>query len=452
MVRAVATWWRDRRGPDAHVESRPPRTVDEHRDGPPGPESPDVPGIADAQRPVPPSTTPASTASTASTRHGVGSLPPTDGPNEPIWAAGSQVPEPDLPPLQDEVRADLCVIGLGGSGLAAVAEALERGLTVVGLDAGPVAGRASGRNGGFLLAGMARFHHDAVRHFGRDRAVAWYRATLEELDHIAATNPDVRRVGSVRLAVDDTEFADIQRQVAAMRADGLPVEEWEEGDERGLLVPTDAAANPLARCRRLADAVTTAGANLFAHSPARTLSGRRVTTAGGVIDCDRVVVAVDGALGTVLPEVAGRVRSVRLQMLGTAPTAEVALPRPVYARYGLDYWSQGDDGRIALGGGRDHGADEEDGAQPVPSTPVQEYLDDLLRDRLGVQAEVTHRWAATVGFTASGLPVCEQVRPGVWAVGGYSGTGNVVGSMLARVAVELAHRGSSDRADALFAA
>lgn len=372
--------------------------------------------------------------------------------NTPIWeVAAPATDRVDLPPLEEAVHADLCVIGLGGSGLAAVIAALDRGLSVVGVDAGPIAGRAAGRNGGFLLAGTALFHHDAVRRFGRDQALAWYAATVDEIDRLAAEDDQVRRVGSLRVAVDDTEFADIERQLAVMGDDGLPVEPYEGPEGRGLVVPTDAAMNPLTRCRRLARRAMDGGARLYAHSPARTVSDRRVTTTtAGTVHCEQVVVAIDGALGSVLPEMAGRVRPVRLQMLGTAPTDQVALTRPVYSRYGLDYWSQQPDGRIALGGGRDHGAEEEEGARPEPSAAVQGHLDDLLRTRLGVSAPVTHRWAATVGFTTSGLPVCQQVRPGVWAVGGYNGTGNVIGAMLARIAVELAHGGSSDLADVLF--
>jgi glycine/D-amino acid oxidase-like deaminating enzyme len=49
-----------------------------------------------------------------------------------------------------------------------------------------------------------------------------------------------------------------------------------------------------------------------------------------------------------------------------------------------------------------------------------------------VQAPITHRWAATVGYTHDGLPVVSEVRRGVWAVGGYSGTGNVIGALMGR--------------------
>jgi len=91
------------------------------------------------------------------------------------------------------------VIGLGGSGLAAVAGLLERGLSVVGVDAGRVAAGAAGRNGGFLLGGPALFLHDAIKRWGADAAVGLYRETLAELDRLETVlGPDVvRRVGSI---------------------------------------------------------------------------------------------------------------------------------------------------------------------------------------------------------------------------------------------------------------
>ncbi|MBV9773967.1 MAG: FAD-binding oxidoreductase, partial [Gemmatimonadetes bacterium] len=67
---------------------------------------------------------------------------------------------------------------------------------------------------------------------------------------------------------------------------------------------------------------------------------------------------------------------------------------------------------------------------------------------IGVRAPITHRWAASVGYTADGLPVLEEVRPGVWAIGGYSGTGNVIGAICGRAAAQLAACGRSELAEA----
>ena len=117
----------------------------------------------------------------------------------PVWGDPAAWENP--PALQGDVSADLCVVGLGGSGLAAVGAALEAGASVVGIDAGPIAGGAAGRNGGFLLAGGAIFHHAAVAAWGEERAVGIYQESLAELDRLAAElGPIVRRVGSLRMA------------------------------------------------------------------------------------------------------------------------------------------------------------------------------------------------------------------------------------------------------------
>ena len=73
------------------------------------------------------------------------------------------------------------MIGLGGSGLAAVGEVLRRGLSVVGVDAGRVAAGAAGRNGGFLLGGPAIGVHQAAAGWGLELALQVYRQSLDEI-------------------------------------------------------------------------------------------------------------------------------------------------------------------------------------------------------------------------------------------------------------------------------
>lgn len=355
---------------------------------------------------------------------------------KPVWDDGVWA---GLPALEGDVDADLCVVGLGGSGLSAVAEGLRLGAAVVGVDAGAVAAGAAGRNGGFLLAGAADAYHRTVARVGRERAAAVYQTTLDELDRMAADEPDlVRRTGSLRIAASSAEEADCELHLTALRDDDFNVERYDGPEGTGLLFPDDGATNPLARARRLAVTAAHAGARLFERSPVSTLTGTSVTTAAGRVQCGQVVVAVDGGLEAVVPELDGRVRTARLQMLATAPTDEVALPRPVYARWGYDYWQQLPDGRIALGGCRDMFADDEWTLDSRPSQQVQTALERILREQLRVTAPITHRWAAPAGFAHDLDPVLEEVRPRVFACGGYSGTGNVLGAVYGRQAVRLA--------------
>jgi gamma-glutamylputrescine oxidase len=148
-----------------------------------------------------------------------------------------------------------------------------------------------------------------------------------------------------------------------------------------------------------------------------------------------------------VPELAGRVRTARAQMLATTPASR-RLGRPVYARWGYDYWQQLPDGRVALGGARDRGGDAEWIDEAVPTAAVQSELDRLL-EGLGIDGGVTHRWAGTIAFAEERLPVVEEVRPGVVACGAYSGTGNLLGPLAGRAAVEIAVDGASDLADVL---
>lgn len=378
------------------------------------------------------------------------SVPPEEPRNNvPVWEDAAWE---GLPALAEDLVADVCVVGLGGSGLAAVHELLDRGARVVGVDAGAVAGGAAGRNGGFLIAGLAEFHHDAVARFGRKRATGLYRLTMEEIERIASETPQaVRLTGSLRIAASDEEELDCRLQLDAMRADALPAEPYEGEEGRGLLISTDGVYHPMHRCRTLARDAVARGARLFERSAAENISGTEVRTATGRVRCGAVVACIDGALARMFPELSTRVRSARLQMLATAPTDAVRLRRPVYTRWGYDYWQQLPDGRLVFGGFRDVAEQEEWTDAAEPTTRVQELQERFIREKLGVHEEITHRWAATVSFSNSGLPILEEVRTAVWAAGAYSGTGNVLGALCGRAAARLSTGERAEIADLLRA-
>src|SRR5215203_6959893 len=157
----------------------------------------------------------------------------------PVWGDPADWENP--PALAGDASADLCVVGLGGSGLAAVGAALEAGASVVGIDAGPIAGGAAGRNGGFLLAGGALFHHDAVAAWGEERAVGIYGESLRELDRLEAELGTliVRRVGSLRIPASPEEEQHCADQLTMLRRHGFPGEPADGPTGRGLFVPGD---------------------------------------------------------------------------------------------------------------------------------------------------------------------------------------------------------------------
>lgn len=371
--------------------------------------------------------------------------------DDPVVAAWA-----GLPPLPGDRTADACVVGLGGSGLAAVAALAERGLSVVGVDAGRVGAGAAGRNGGFLLAGPACYLHAAITRWGAAAAVGLYRATLHELARLSdLLGPDVvRRSGSIRLAglpgepESEPEAADRAAEsrdcaahAAALREHGFAVEDYDGALGRGLFLPDDAAMNPARRALGLATALRGTAA-LHEHTRVTGIEPGRVITERGTVSAGRVIVAVDGRLEEMLPQLSARVRTARLQMLATAPVAPGRLPCPVYGRWGYDYAQQSADGRLSVGGGRDRFLDAEWTPDAAPSADVQDYLAHVAARMAGSPVAITHRWAASVGFTADGRPLCVETAPGVIAIGGYNGTGNLVGPAAARAAVALAVEGT----------
>ena len=357
-----------------------------------------------------------------------------------------------LPALVEHVEADACVVGLGASGLAAVDELSDRGLSVVGLDAGRVGAGAAGRNGGFLLGGGAPFLHDAIERWGKEDAVALYRATLAEIDRVTERlgGEVIIRSGSIRLAGlpgeprNEREAEDRERELLdcvahrkALETNGIAVEAYDGELGQGLFLPDDASMNPATRVLELAGLVASR-ATLYEQSEVTSISPGRVDTAAGSVRAPLVVVAVDGALEQVLPVLAGRVRTARLQMLSTAPLAPGRLPCPVYGRWGYDFAQQNSEGRFYVGGGRDSQGDDEWTLNTEPTEPVQDEIEQIARRMAGREVEVATRWGASVSFTEDRRAVCAQVDDSVFACGGYSGTGNLVGPVAARAAVAYA--------------
>ena len=203
---------------------------------------------------------------------------------------GWELPTPPLPRLEGRIEANVCVIGLGGSGLSALARLQKnRVRNLVGIDAVGVAAGAAGRNGGFLLAGPAHFHHRAVQTWGRAAAVELYRLTEARIEEMARRWPDLVDLrGSVRLPGSAAEADDIAAHHQALLDDGFTALPYAgPRGERGLLVPGDGVFHPAERCLQLADRVWDKGAWLYGGDPVEVIDGTTVRTAHGGLQSPR---------------------------------------------------------------------------------------------------------------------------------------------------------------------
>ena len=94
----------------------------------------------------------------------------------PSYYAARADPALAFPAIAESVRADVCVIGGGYTGLSAALHLAEAGVDVVLVEAERVGWGASGRNGGQLHSGQRRDQDWLEAAFGRERALALFPA------------------------------------------------------------------------------------------------------------------------------------------------------------------------------------------------------------------------------------------------------------------------------------
>jgi gamma-glutamylputrescine oxidase len=384
----------------------------------------------------------------------------------PLW---HDDPYEERAALAGACETDVLVIGAGIAGLSCAWHLAERGVDCTVVEARTAAGGASGRNGGFLVAGAAPAHQDAVRLFGHDVAVGIYRATLASEQRIYEIAEEIgagahfAHVGCLRVTWEPDELEHARAQYEAMRADDLPAEWVDEADlpaivrrpgRAGVFSPPDATMHPARWVRAFSRAIAQRGVRIFERSPvpepleAERNCGFAVRAGGGTVHAQRVVVAADGALPQLVPHYAPCVRTKRLHMVATAAIAERLVPCAIGARWGYEYLQQRPDGRIAVGGFSDQdgkrAADSYTTAEE-PSPAIHARIERFLRDDLGVQAPVTHRWIGLVGYSRDERPFAGAVpgHDGLFVAGGYNGTGNLNGFTAGRVVSELLATGQS---------
>ena len=186
--------------------------------------------------------------------------------------------------------------------------------------------------------------------------------------------------------------------------------------------PQDAELLPATWVRTLAAAAADRGATLFEHSPVTGLERRGdgcvVHAGSGTVQAQAVVVACDGLIPRLLPQLDGILYPVRGQVLATEPLHPGPLAYPTHSQSGFMYYRPTDDGRVVVGGGRLEQLEHEYTDQETVTAGVQARLDAFLAEWLGLGgARVTHRWAGIMGFSADLLPVvggCRTAQACTW--------------------------------------
>lgn len=334
-------------------------------------------------------------------------------------------PTPTFQPLDSDLDTDVLVVGGGITGITLAYTLAEKGSSVGVLESGPLAGEASGRNAGFLLAAPAEPYRERIEFWGREGARAVLQIgrrshqRLRELVQRHGIDCEYEQKGSLRLSRSSVETEDIRASLTELRHDGFPMREVAVADavaeaarplfDAAFEVPEDGQVHPVRLLHGIAVAAIEKGARIHSHSrvmQARWQAGLwEVAANGHTARARTLVLATNAYTPQLVPSLTPLIAPRRGQMVATAPLTERITDRPVYAQYGYQYWRQTADRRLIIGGWRDVDFDAESGYGTETTPRIQEAIEQGLAQLVPGGAPIEHRWAGTMGFARDGRPL-----------------------------------------------
>ncbi|HKX56883.1 MAG TPA: FAD-binding oxidoreductase, partial [Xanthomonadales bacterium] len=291
------------------------------------------------------------------------------------WYAASANRHLNLPALQGEETADVCIIGGGYTGLSSAIHLAERGYQVVLLEAERMGWGASGRNGGQCTVGQRQPQEYLEEKFGPELARQLWDLGVEAVDLVRelisrfGISCDLKR-GNLQLAAKNSDAEWYRRHAGHMQANyGLDCR-FVSGEELeflsgtnsfrgGLLEHASAHLHPLNYALGLADAARSLGVRLYEQSRVSAYdqaSPTTVQTQRGRVRAGHVVLACNGYLGRLERRVAGRIMPINNFVLasGILSQAQQQQFNPqdlcMYdAKFVVNYWKLSGDGRLLFG-------------------------------------------------------------------------------------------------------
>jgi putative aminophosphonate oxidoreductase len=381
-----------------------------------------------------------------------------------LWLDEALPGEEPAPPLQGDVRADVCIVGGGYTGLWTALELAHAGADVVLLEAGVCGGGASGRNGGFVLSWWSKFG-TLKKLFGVDEGLRLARAAAESVHAIGAfctehgIDAHYRGEGWLWAATNEAQVGAWEPVVAALAASGeepfqplSPGEVAERaGSDRyiaGVWEASGATVQPAALALGLRRVARERGVRVHEGSPVTAIERSRppvVRTADGSVSTERVVVAT-GAWAISVPELRRALVVVSSDMIATEPAPELVHDRGLGvsdSRLLVHYHRTTPDGRIALGrGGGTLAYGHRVGDRFDGASPQRHVVEASLRRLFPHLAEVpvAASWQGPIDRSLNGIPFITRLggRPDLLACAGYSGNGVGPSYLAGRILADLA--------------
>lgn len=390
---------------------------------------------------------------------------PNNHPNS--YYLASAIDMPSFPMLDGSATCDVCIIGAGFTGLSAAIHLAERGYNVVVLEGRRVGWGASGRNGGQIGTGQHRDQGDLEDEVGKENARnLWYMfKEARSLIRDQVSKHDIEcdlQTGGLSVAYKQRDVDWFQRYAEKLHRDydtseihTVSKNEINQmlGSQRfhGGLLDTDAGhLHPLNYALGLARAARDAGVRIYENSLVRAYDNSApvtVRTQSGNVTANFLVLACNGYLGKLEPQIASKIMPINNYVLATEPLGEDVARSLIRdnvcvadTKFVVDYWRTSNDHRLVFGGGESYS----------PNFPsdiknfVRKYMLRVYPQLSDVK--IDYAWGGTLGITMTRMPHLGRLTPSVYFAHGYSGHGVALTGLAGKLIAE-AIAGQAERFD-----
>lgn len=372
--------------------------------------------------------------------------------NLPSYYAATANPTKSRPALCGELRADVCIVGAGFTGMSAALELVERGYKVIVVEGVRVGWGASGRNGGQLVNGYSRKLAEVRKHYGAEaernfgemarEGSAIIRERIAKYD----IQCDLRSGNSI-VGLHEAHMRFLRGRVDEWHRHGYTDVQLLEGDAlRGIVNsrryvggyydPHGGHMHSLNYVLGEAAAFEKLGGQIFEHSRVTHVdrgANPIVHTAKGFIRANKVLICGNAYLGDAAPDLSGRILPVSSQIIGTEDLGQELCERLIPAnaaiedtRYIPDYYRRTADNRIIYGGGSVYGGVD-------PANIIGKILPQLLKTFPELKnVRIDFAWSGNFALTMTRYPQVGRLSDSVYYSQGDSGHGVTTTQMLGR--------------------
>ncbi|UCC78491.1 MAG: FAD-binding oxidoreductase [Candidatus Zixiibacteriota bacterium] len=350
------------------------------------------------------------------------------------------------------LKCDIAIIGAGLTGIAIAHYLRKAGCeNIIVLEKEYVGYGASGKNAGFLLAGLAEPYSRLKIGMGAESARELMNATVENHNLITEAIKENRidceyqRSGSYHLAVTEVERKEYDDTVDSLNRDGFKVEPVDypirtpagrlKGYLGGYFNPADGCLDPFAFVRGLSRKV-----KVIESFPVEKIEKSngivKITGTKGAIKSEMAIIATNGYTPLLDRFFERLIFPLRGQMMATSALENDVLGKAIYyVNFGYDYFRQSLDNKLLIGGFRNRYLKEETGSIDAVNIALQNDLARYVRENLEVaRFGVESRWSGLMAGTIDGLPIVGALpyNSSVIACAGFNGHGFGLGMTVAR--------------------